>query len=64
MDGTPQEVFSRGKELREMGLDVPQAVQLADKLRERGFDVPQGVYRVEEIKSVIERIIGKGDAKC
>ena len=64
MDGTPREVFSRGAELRAIGLDVPQAVLLADKLRERGFDVPQGVYRVEEIKAVIEGIVGKGASAC
>ena len=64
MDGTPREVFSRGAELRAIGLDVPQAVLLADKLRERGFDVPQGVYRVEEIKAVIEGIVGKGARAC
>lgn len=60
MDGTPREVFARGAELREIGLDVPQAVQLADRLRERGFDVPQGIYREEEIKEAIEAILGKG----
>ena len=64
MDGAPREVFSRGAELRAIGLDVPQAVMLADKLRERGFDVPQGVYRVEEIKSVIEGIVEKGARAC
>ena len=64
MDGTPREVFSRGAELRAIGLDVPQAVLLADKLRERGFDVPQGVYRVEEIKAVIEGIVGKVARAC
>ena len=64
MDGAPREVFSRGAELRAIGLDVPQAVMLADKLRERGFDVPQGVYRVEEIKAVIEGIVGKGARAC
>ena len=64
MDGTPREVFSRGAELRAIGLDVPQAVLLADRLRERGFDVPQGVYRVEEIKAVIEGIVGKGARAC
>lgn len=64
MDGAPREVFSRGAELRAIGLDVPQAVLLADKLRERGFDVPQGVYRVEEIKAVIESIVGKGARAC
>ena len=64
MDGAPREVFSRGAELRAIGLDVPQAVMLADKLRERGFDVPQGVYRVEEIKAVIEGIVEKGARAC
>lgn len=64
MDGAPRDVFSRGAELRAIGLDVPQAVLLADRLRERGFDVPQGVYRVEEIKAVIEKIVGKGAGAC
>ena len=60
MDGTPRDVFACGEELRGMGLDVPQAVQLADKLRERGFDIPEGIYRIEEIKAEIERIAAKG----
>ena len=64
MDGAPRDVFSRGAQLRAIGLDVPQAVLLADRLRERGFDVPQGVYRVEEIKAVIEGIVGKGARAC
>ena len=60
MDGAPRDVFSCGEELRGMGLDVPQAVQLAAKLRERGFDIPEGIYRIEEIKAEIEKIAGKG----
>ena len=60
MDGVPRDVFSCGEELRGMGLDVPQAVQLADKLRERGFDIPEGIYRIEEIKTEIEKIAAKG----
>jgi len=59
MDGMPRDVFSRGEELRAMGLDVPQAVQLAGKLRERGYAVPEGVYLVEEIKAEIEKIVRK-----
>ncbi|MBR5301390.1 MAG: energy-coupling factor transporter ATPase [Clostridia bacterium] len=59
MDGAPRDVFSCGEELRGMGLDVPQAVQLAGKLRERGFDIPQGVYRIEEIREAILKIAGK-----
>lgn len=61
MDGAPRDVFACGEELRGMGLDVPQAVQLAAKLRERGMDVPEGVYRIEEIKAAIEAIVAKGD---
>jgi len=64
MDGEPRDVFSHGEELRSIGLDVPAAVLLADKLRARGFDVPEGVYRVEEIKKVIETIVGKGASAC
>ena len=60
MDGVPRDVFACGEELRGMGLDVPQAVLLADKLRERGFDIPEGIYRIEEIKTEIERIAAKG----
>ena len=59
MDGVPRDVFSRGEELRSMGLDVPQAVQLAGKLRERGYAVPEGIYLVEEIKAEIEKIVRK-----
>ena len=60
MDGVPRDVFSRGDELRAMGLDVPQAVELAAKLREKGFDIPEGIYRIEEIKAAIEAIARKG----
>ena len=64
MDGAPRDVFSRGEELRAMGLDVPQVVELAQKLREKGFDIPQGIYLIEEIKREIEKILGKGGAAC
>ena len=59
MDGAPRDVFSCGEELRGMGLDVPQAVQLAQKLRDRGYDIPKGIYRVEEIREAILAIAGK-----
>ena len=60
MDGVPRDVFSRGEELRAMGLDVPQAVELAQKLREKGFDIPEGIYLIEEVKAAIEEIVRKG----
>ena len=60
MDGAPREVFSRGEELRAIGLDVPQAVELAQKLREKGFDVPEGIYKIEEVRAAVAAIVGKG----
>ena len=60
MDGTPREVFAKGEELRAIGLDVPQAVELAQKLREKGFDIPEGIYRMDEIRTAVEAAIGKG----
>lgn len=60
MDGAPREVFSRGEELRAIGLDVPQAVELAQKLREKGFDVPEGIYKIGEVRAAVEAIVGKG----
>ena len=59
MDGAPRDVFSCGEELRGMGLDVPQAVMLAQKLREKGYDIPEGLYRTEEIMAEIMKIAGK-----
>ena len=60
MDGTPREVFSKGEELRAIGLDVPQAVELAQKLREKGFDIPEGIYQMDEVRAAVEAAIGKG----
>ena len=60
MDGTPREVFAKGEELRAIGLDVPQAVELAQKLREKGFDIPEGIYRMDEVRAAVEAAIGKG----
>jgi len=61
MDGTPEEVFTHGDELRKMGLDVPQVVQLCEQLRERGFDIPERVYRTEEIRDILLNCLAKGD---
>ena len=40
LDGTPDEVFEHGEELRAMGLEQPFAMQLACRLRELGVDAP------------------------
>lgn len=49
MDGTPRDVFSRAKELKEMNLDVPMPVALAERLRSRGIDIPRTIITTEEM---------------
>ena len=49
--GTPREVFnSNADRLREIGLDVPQVLELAIKLREKGFDIRPDILTIEEVK--------------
>ena len=62
--GTPREVFtSHAARLREIGLDVPQVLELATKLRNKGFDIRPYVLTVEEIKDEILKVM-RGRKKC
>ena len=49
LDGTPKEVFLQKELLREASLNVPMAVELADKLRARGIEVPEDVITREDM---------------
>ena len=60
MDGTPREIFSKGEALRAMGLDVPQAVELAEALRARGIPVPEGAYLPDEVAQAVLSAVGGG----
>ena len=53
MDGTPQAVFSQVERLRDMGLTVPDTVDLLDRLRRDGVDVPLDALTVEECADAI-----------
>ena len=43
MDGTPTEIFTRGDELRALGLDVPEIVRIREDLNQRGVPLPPSV---------------------
>lgn len=62
MDGKPKEIFSRHKELRQIGLDVPQITELMIKLREKGMDIPTDVLTVEEAELVLKEYLRR--SKC
>ncbi len=53
MDGTPTEVFTRVEELEEMGLTVPDTVQLLYRLRAAGYDVPLDALDVESCADAV-----------
>ncbi len=46
-EGTPEEIFSQGKKLIELGLDLPFPERLKSALKARGVDVPKE-YMTEE----------------
>ncbi|EYE87726.1 hypothetical protein Q428_11905 [Fervidicella metallireducens AeB] len=49
LEGTPREVFSKVRELKEIGLDVPQVTELAYELRKSGIDIDNDILTIEEM---------------
>ena len=54
MDGTPREVFSKYRELKKYGLDVPQVTELADILKGKGIPLKEGIITTEELISELK----------
>lgn len=48
MDNVPKKIFSRVKELRAVGLDVPQVTELCDMLIEKGIDISPEIIHEQE----------------
>ncbi len=61
MEGTVAEVFTRGKELRQMGLETPQITRLCDILREAGVAVDDEVYTVGYARDMLLKLLKGGD---
>lgn len=57
MDGTPKEVFSRSRELLEMGLDIPEITQVFLKLAQLGLPV-EPVYTMEQAVQALKQLRG------
>ncbi|MFQ8846792.1 MAG: energy-coupling factor transporter ATPase [Clostridia bacterium] len=57
MDGTPEEVFSRGDELKKMGLALPASMEIAAQLRENGFAVGGTCLTMEETADGITEVL-------
>lgn len=54
-----KEVFSKGRELEQIGLRVPQITKIMLELREKGFDVPEGILTVDEAMNCISSLLDK-----
>ncbi len=50
------EVFSHARELKEMGLNVPQITEVFLKLKKRGIDCRTDIYTVEDAYNEIKRL--------
>ena len=53
MDDSPARVFDRADELKQMGLTVPMATEIALALRQRGVELPESVYTVKYLKKLL-----------
>ncbi len=60
LDGSPKEVFSDVKTLKELGLEAPQATELCDLLASDGFEISRGVLGEENCaKAIFDAINAK-----
>ena len=57
MQGTPREVFSHVQQIRALGLDVPEMMQLSAELRAAGLDgLSKSTMTVEEMAEELCRL--------
>lgn len=57
MDGTPKEVFKNVEKMKNLGLDVPQATELAYRLRKKGFKLPDDILDENECAEAILKVL-------
>ena len=60
MEGTPQEVFSKGEELTALGLDLPAVTHILMKLKENGIDAGTDTFDVKEAAAAIAAALEGG----
>ncbi|MBQ5592200.1 MAG: energy-coupling factor transporter ATPase [Clostridia bacterium] len=53
LDGVPRDVFRNVEKLKSLGLDVPQATELAYRLRKAGVDIPDNILDENECAAAI-----------
>ncbi len=61
MQGSVDSVYSRGDELRDMGLNVPEITDIFLKLKSSGIDCRTDIYTVEQGVDELKRLFGEGN---
>ena len=57
MYGTVQQVYSRGSELKDMGLNVPEVTDVFLKLRDMGIECRTDIFTLEQGKAELQRLL-------
>lgn len=57
MYGTVQQVYSRGNELKDMGLNVPEVTDVFLKLRDMGIECRTDIFTLEQGKAELQRLL-------
>ncbi|MGN1124520.1 MAG: energy-coupling factor transporter ATPase [Eubacterium sp.] len=63
MQGTVEEIYTRGDELRKMGLNVPEITDIFLKLKASGVDCKTNIFTVEQGVAEIKRLFSGGDGR-
>ncbi len=53
MFGSKENIFSRGEELKNIGLDIPQITELVILLRKHGIELDKNIYTVESAQDAL-----------
>lgn len=57
LDGAPKKVFSHVEQLKSVGLDVPEATELATLLRKDGVKLSEDILSMDELCKAIEKVV-------
>jgi len=60
MQGTVAQVYSRGEELKNMGLSIPQITDVFLKLKEKGVNCRTDIYTVSQAQQELQRLMKGG----
>lgn len=58
---TTKDVFSKGEQLKAMGLEIPQITEIMMKIKEKGYPVSDGVLTVEQAVKELLPLLKKED---